>query len=232
MGNNPDMNPGPDNTVLVGIIGPGGFGRSVMPLLLDSLASAPDDRRYEPVFVQDHPEESFVNGIPCLSEEEFFARDCAKREFAVAVGDSRTRQRIANHWIERGAVPRQLRDITARTLDHNRVGEGAILCAFTTITVNATIGRFFHLNLYAHVAHDCVIGDFVTFAPRASCHGNIHIGDHAYIGAGALLKQGNPGRPLTVGEGAVVGMGAVVLQDVPPGATVVGNPARFISTLA
>jgi acetyltransferase-like isoleucine patch superfamily enzyme len=110
--------------------------------------------------------------------------------------------------------------------DGNQIGEGVILCDHTLVTSNARIGRFFHANIYSYVAHDCVIGDYVTFAPSVHCNGNVHIHRHAYIGTGAILKQGSPERPLVIGEGAVVGMGAVVTKDVPAHTTVVGNPAR------
>lgn len=45
----------------------------------------------------------------------------------------------------------------------------------------------------------------------------------ASIGAGAVIMCG-----VTIGQWAMVGCGAVVLEDVPDGATVVGNPARII----
>ena len=98
-----------------------------------------------------------------------------------------------------------------------------------TLTSNIRIGRQFHANIYSYVAHDCVIGDFVTFAPGVKCNGNVVIEDHAYIGTGAVIKQGRPGQPLVIGRGAVVGMGAVVTRDVPAGATVVGNPAKLMN---
>jgi serine O-acetyltransferase len=50
------------------------------------------------------------------------------------------------------------------------------------------------------------------------------IGDRVFIGAGAKVLGA-----ITVGEGARIGANAVVLCDVPPGATVVGNPARVIA---
>ena len=82
------------------------------------------------------------------------------------------------------------------------------------------------MNIYAYIAHDCVIGDYVTFAPNVHCNGNVHVHDHAYIGTGAIIKQGTTSKPLVIGEGAVVGMGAVVTKDVPPFTTVIGNPAK------
>jgi sugar O-acyltransferase (sialic acid O-acetyltransferase NeuD family) len=111
-------------------------------------------------------------------------------------------------------------------MDDVSLGEGAALSPFVTLTSNIRIGRHFHANLYSYVEHDCVIGDFVTFAPGVKCNGNVRIEDHAYIGAGAVIKQGKPGQPLVIGRGALVGMGAVVTRDVPPGITVVGNPAK------
>ena len=45
----------------------------------------------------------------------------------------------------------------------------------------------------------------------------------AAIGTAAVILPG-----LTIGEAAIVGAGAVVTNDVPAGATVVGNPARIV----
>ena len=44
------------------------------------------------------------------------------------------------------------------------------------------------------------------------------------VGTGAQVLQ-----YVTVGEGATVGAGAVVTKDVPPGATVVGIPAKELA---
>jgi sugar O-acyltransferase (sialic acid O-acetyltransferase NeuD family) len=118
--------------------------------------------------------------------------------------------------------------ISAVMMDSIELGEGALISPFVTLTSNISIGAHFQANLYSYVEHDCVIGDFVTFAPRVCCNGNVHIGDHAYIGTGAVIRQGRNGDPLRIGTGAVVGMGAVVTRDVEPYATVVGVPARAL----
>jgi acetyltransferase-like isoleucine patch superfamily enzyme len=45
----------------------------------------------------------------------------------------------------------------------------------------------------------------------------------ASIGSGATVLGG-----IVVGENAIVGAGSVVTKDVPPNATVAGNPARLL----
>jgi len=110
--------------------------------------------------------------------------------------------------------------------DDVSIGEGAVLSDFSMITANVEVGRCFHANMYSYVAHDCVLGDFVTLAPRASVNGRVVIEDEVYVGAGATILQGIANRPITIGKGAVIGAHALVTKDVAPGATVVGAPAR------
>ena len=105
------------------------------------------------------------------------------------------------------------------------MGQGAILCPFVTLTSNIKIGTFFHANIYSYVGHDCVIGDFVTFAPSVKCNGNVIIEDDVYVGTGAIIKEGKKGRPTIIGRGAKISAGSFVTKSVPSGQTVIGSPA-------
>ncbi|MEP9373543.1 acetyltransferase [Mesorhizobium sp. KR1-2] len=209
-----------------GLIGAGGHGREVMPMvrwaLQDELASG----NVEILFVVEGQEnETEVNGYRLIGLEAFLALSGHKR-FNVAIGDSKARQRFADVCRARNVEPFSIFARSAILLDKNEIGEGCMVSEQTIITSNVKIGRFFQANCQCNISHDCVIGDYVTFAPGVKCNGNVTIGNHAYIGAGALIKQGRYDKPLMIGEGAVVGMGAVVIRDVEAYTVVVGNPAR------
>jgi sugar O-acyltransferase (sialic acid O-acetyltransferase NeuD family) len=178
-------------------------------------------------FVESDGRQRVVNGIPVISEEEFFSVKCQERNFNVAISDSELREEIVGRFLSRGAKPISLVSPNSNHYINNAIGVGAIICAYSTITSNAQIGKFFHCNIYSYVAHDCVIGNFVTFAPKVQCNGNVHVRDHAFIGSGAIIKQGTASKPIIIGEGATIGMGAVVTKDVQPHTTVIGNPARI-----
>lgn len=211
----------------IGLVGAGGFARAVMPVLRRQCARDCPDATLR--FIDEAPPQAFVNGVPCVTPQEFLGLPDPDKRFNVAIGDSQTRERIAVEFTAAGLTPWDLVSPSAEVFDDNDIGAGVLLCGFSTVTSNITIGRFFHLNIYSYVGHDSVVGDYVTFGPRVSCNGNVRVGDHAYIGAGAVIRNGTAARPLVIGDRAVVGMGAIVTKDVPAGATVVGNPARLVS---
>jgi sugar O-acyltransferase (sialic acid O-acetyltransferase NeuD family) len=208
------------------IFGASGCGRGVMPLARQQLQHPLNKGEAELVFVDDSPPASQVNGQRVLTYKQWMADRASSRHVCIAIANSQIRHRLAVQCAVEGMQFFEVRAGNVVQMDDVQLGEGAILSPFVTLTSNIRIGRHFHANLYSYVEHDCVIGDFVTFAPGVKCNGNVVIEDHAYIGAGAVIKQGVPGAPLVIGRGAVVGMGAVVTKSVPAGTKVVGNPAR------
>lgn len=211
------------------VFGASGCGRGVMPLVRQHLQADLSSGVADLVFVDDQPSASVLNGQRVLTYAEWLAAPASSRHINIAIANGQVRQKLVQRCAADGVLFYEARAANVVELDDVQLGEGAVLCPFVTLTSNVRIGKHFHANLYSYVEHDCVIGDFVTFAPGVKCNGNVHIEDHAYIGAGAVIKQGLPSAPLVIGQGAVVGMGAVVTKSVPPGQTVVGNPARPLS---
>jgi sugar O-acyltransferase (sialic acid O-acetyltransferase NeuD family) len=211
------------------IFGASGCGRGVMPLARQQLQQVLDKGEADLVFVDDHPPALRVNGHRVLTTAQWMAEPAISRDVCIAIANSQIRQSLAVQCETGGIGFFAVRAGNVVQMDDVQLGEGAILSPFVTLTSNIRIGRHFHANLYSYVEHDCVIGDFVTFAPGVKCNGNVVIEDHVYIGAGAVIKQGQLGAPLVIGRGAVVGMGAVVTKSVPAGATVVGNPAKVMN---
>jgi len=211
---------------LYGIVGAGGFGREVMPLVEAMLKSELANTRYDTVFIDEDVTKKSVNGHLVMSFDEFFAHTATEKFFNIAITNFKVRKKFAELLISKNIKPFSIRAFNNLDLSHNEIGEGAILCPFTILTANTKIGKFFHANLYSYIAHDCVIGDYVTFAPNVQCNGGVIIKDHAYIGTGVIIKQSTPEKPIIIGEGAILGMGAVVTKSVADYQTVVGNPAR------
>jgi UDP-N-acetylglucosamine acyltransferase len=74
----------------------------------------------------------------------------------------------------------------------------------------------------AHVAHDCIVGDRVTFANNATLGGHVVIGDFVFMGGLCAVHQFT-----RIGRYSFVGGGGVVTKDVIPYGSVWGNHAHL-----
>ncbi len=102
-----------------------------------------------------------------------------------------------------------------------QLAAAVIISSGCVVTTDVRLGPGTLLNPRSGIGHDSVLGSCCVVNPGANISGAVTIGDEVLIGSGATVLQG-----LSIGDGATIGAGAVVTRSVPPGATVVGVPAR------
>lgn len=127
----------------------------------------------------------------------------------------------------------------SRVLQEARIGNFVSIGGGTEIGRGCKIGDHTRIGANTFLPPDSVVGHHVFIGPCVTCTDDMHprvplegdapytaqpptIDDYAVIGAGAVILPG-----IHIGEGARVAAGAIVTKDVPAGAMVRGQPARF-----
>jgi UDP-N-acetylglucosamine acyltransferase len=77
------------------------------------------------------------------------------------------------------------------------------------------------LMAYAHVAHDCRLGNQIVLSNVATLGGHVEIGDYAILGGLSAVHQFTK-----VGAHCFIANNAAVTRDVPPYVMAVGQPAE------
>ncbi|WAX93730.1 acyl-ACP--UDP-N-acetylglucosamine O-acyltransferase [Aminobacter sp. NyZ550] len=75
---------------------------------------------------------------------------------------------------------------------------------------------------YAHIAHDCIVGDNVTMANVATLGGHVEVGNNVTLGGLCAVHQ-----MTRIGHHAFAGGGAIIDGDIIPYGMVMGNRARL-----
>ncbi|MDR5172025.1 acetyltransferase [Methylobacillus flagellatus] len=205
------------------IIGAGGWGREVLILLRDhaDCGSAWDIAG----FLDTRPH--MLDGTGCdvgIVGDPLTHLPKEDELFVCAVGLPNGRQSFAQPILEKGGRFFTLHDAPLGWISVRvQIGLGAILSHRVQVSPDVQIGDFANIHSGSIVSHDVRIGDYAQIGAMVFLGGGAQIGHKAIIYPHATITPG-----IKVGEGATVGAGAVVIKDVPPDATVFGNPAKVI----
>ncbi len=109
-----------------------------------------------------------------------------------------------------------------------QIGEGTIVREYATLNRGTAfsgktiIGKNCLIMAYAHVAHDCRIGDNVILANVANLGGHVVIDDWAIIGGITGIHQF-----CKIGKHSILATHSKVVKDVPPFITAGNNPLKY-----
>lgn len=200
------------------IVGAGGFGREVLgyieddnPLFdvkgfLDSRSDALDAT----------PRSVGIVGDPLTYQPQ------PDEVFMAAVGDPQMRFKFTAalrdvHQVDFATVVHP----NANVSRHAQMRHGCIIAPRVGISVDVHIGEFTCIQEYTVVGHDARIGNWCQINSHCTIAGGARVGNFVTIHPNCVITS-----RAVIGDGAVVGPGSVVMGRIPPGITVLGNPAR------
>lgn len=143
-----------------------------------------------------------------IERDTTIGSDCVLAKGAVLGTDPQDQKYAGERtWLEVGA----------RTV----VREYATLNRGTAASGVTRVGADALIMAYAHVAHDCRIGDHVILANAVNMGGHVEIEEWAIVGGVTAIHQF-----VRIGRHSFIGGGSRLPQDVAPYVMVAGNPCR------
>lgn len=176
------------------------------------------------VFVDLNPTIDMLGEYPVADEDtdlENFIND--KYDFIVGIGDAKTRRKVQEKLISKGANVVTLIHPSAVIAYDAKIGTGTVVMAGAVVNPGTTVGDGVIINTCASVDHDNMIGDYAHISVGAHTAGTVAIGDNTWLGIGAVVSNN-----LSICSNCVIGAGAVVVKNIIKEGTYVGVPATKI----
>lgn len=130
-----------------------------------------------------------------------------------------------HHGAVLGTLPQDLKFKGEKT--HLVIGDGTTVREYATLNRGTeyrdmtVVGKNCFIMAYAHVAHDCLLGDYVILANSVNLAGHVEIGDYAIVGGVVPVHQF-----VKIGAHSIIGGGFRVQKDVCPYALLAGYPLK------
>ena len=205
------------------IFGAGGLGKEVACLIKRINEQAPTWRLIG--FFDDNPDlkGTMVSHFgPCLGTMEDLNRYPQELAVVIAIGNPQVVKqvvgKIQNPLI---AYPNLIHPSFVVTDPETfQMGQGNIIQANCTVTVDVKMGDFNILNGSVCLAHDTQVGSYNMLMPGVRISGGVTIGDENFFGVYAVVLQ-----QLTIGHRIRLGAGSILMTKPKDGHLYVGNPA-------
>jgi UDP-N-acetylglucosamine acyltransferase len=166
---------------------------------------------------------------PCavIEEDVALGESCEIAAHAVIKKHTRmgARNRVAEHAVI-GGDPQDLK-FSAGTLSYAEIGDDNVFREGVTVHRGSReggrtrMGNNCFLMAYAHVAHDCVVGDQVVMVNHAGISGEAVVQDGAFLSGFVGVHQF-----CRIGRLAMIGGLTKLVQDALPFCITDGNPGR------
>jgi UDP-N-acetylglucosamine acyltransferase len=131
-----------------------------------------------------------------------------------------------HHGAVLGSPPQDLKFRGEKTFlevgDHTEVREYVTANVATEEGATTRVGSHCLLMAYAHVAHNCQIGNHVVVANVVQFAGYVTVDDWAIVGGGSLIHQF-----VRIGRHSMIGGGSRISQDILPFVKAAGSPPRL-----
>jgi UDP-N-acetylglucosamine acyltransferase len=108
------------------------------------------------------------------------------------------------------------------------IGNGTVIREYATLNRGTSysnktvIGKNCLIMAYAHVAHDCILGDNVIMANSVNLGGHVQIGDWVIVGGMSGIHQFTK-----IGKHTIIATNSRVAKDVPPYITAGNFPLKY-----
>ena len=203
------------------IIGAGGFGREVLQWARDCKESGTEWTVAG--FLDDNPRalDGFQVDIPIVGSIAEFRGDDDSR-FVCAIGKPKLRRQcVSKLGPDRSFV--NVIHPTAILGSRIELGTGIVICPYTVLTSDISVGDHTSINIRCSIGHDASLGKFCQLSSFCDVTGGVKIDDEVFMGSHATVLPGK-----RVGTGATIGAGSVVIMNVKSNTTVFGVPAKPI----
>jgi UDP-N-acetylglucosamine acyltransferase len=168
-----------------------------------------------------------IHPTAIIEDDVILGDDCEIAAYSVIKRHTHmgARNRVAEHAVI-GGDPQDFK-FKPDTLSYTEIGddnyfrEGVTIHRGSRPDSATKIGNGCFLMAYAHIAHDCIVGNNVVMANTAGIAGEVVVADKAFISAAVTVHQF-----CRIGRNAMIGLSSKVVQDALPFCITDGNPGR------